>query len=477
MLRPMSLVFLLSGGLVVSGAFAQEFTPALSGASLPVPAIRTREEVAAMVEGIGTLKAGDRWARPARLKDPFDAGVLADDFRTEGLAVVCAFRFMAGLEWGTTDDPEWNDIAQHAAALLAARNRGLDHKPAFPAGLGMSMAFYERGYAGTSTSNLSQGHDTLGGAIRSFMDDSDAGNIDRLGHRRWILDPRSLTVGLGQAGEYAALKVFGQGGRRTGSMAYVAWPAPGWQALGWFAPSQAWSFSLDPSAFPGGIKTDSGGPSVRLVRLRDNREWKFSSRRSDGYFRLDTQGFGLPWCLIFRPMNLAALNDQDEFRVDIQGVRNGSGDGVAISYRVRFFNPGPVIPVAVESSRPAKLVVHAGFRGKGFSSENAHMNGLQATMGYVGVPLEHFQWYVDGPDGVLPLGIEINGDGVIHPAGEVIVAPEGGIRSFTVHGVQPGLSYTAYARSKGWLTWVEPGMPAGFPDGTPLETISILLRP
>ena len=52
-------------------------------------------------------------------------------------------------------------------------------------------AFPQRAYDGTSSSNLGQGYRNLSTAITDgWIDDGDTSNIDRIGHRRWCLDPR-----------------------------------------------------------------------------------------------------------------------------------------------------------------------------------------------------------------------------------------------------------------------------------------------
>lgn len=42
------------------------------------------------------------------------------------------------------------------------------------------------------------------GAVDGFMEDSDAGNIAMVGHRRWQLNPKMGKVGFGTAGRFVA---------------------------------------------------------------------------------------------------------------------------------------------------------------------------------------------------------------------------------------------------------------------------------
>ena len=76
---------------------------------------------------------------------------------------------------------------------------GMEHKPKKPAGV--SQEFYQLAYEGTSSSNLGQGYRNLSTAITDgWIDDGDTSNIDRIGHRRWCLDPRMQATGFGHAG-------------------------------------------------------------------------------------------------------------------------------------------------------------------------------------------------------------------------------------------------------------------------------------
>jgi hypothetical protein len=213
-----------------------------------------------------------------------------------------------------------------------------------------------------------------------------------------------------------------------------------------------------------------------LVRQRDQKRWDFSAKASNGYFNLETTNFGLPLCIIFRPDRLDSLLDGDRFSVVIEGVKDKQGRSVAIHYECAFFGTGPTIKAVVASSHPARLTIHAQSTSRGMKAQAADLDGLQATMGYVGPALTGFSWYVDSPDGILPIGIEINGDGVIHAPGEMIQAPAGGIHHFRLVANETSLQYTGFAQSKGWGKWVKAGEAAGFDDNTPLQTITISLH-
>jgi hypothetical protein len=469
------LVLLIASTLCVSlSAQAIGLVPALASETLPTPAIHSRDQIRQRLAILDTLLPGVPYRDPPHLTAPYAAGSLNAKYIAAGLATLNAFRYLSGLPDTVRDDAAWNESAQYGAALLAIIDKGLDHAPGFPANLKVSKAFYDKGYAGTSTSNLNQGSTNLADSIRGYMDDSSPGNVDRLGHRRWVLSPRLDRVGFGMAGAYFALKVFSMDGSAKGQdYAYVAWPAVGEQPLGWFGANQAWSFSINPAAFNGGLVGSRAGVEVTLQRMRDKRTWSFSAPRSDGYFNVETTGFGLPFCVIFKPNELGTLLDGDRFSVRISGVSDGRGAIIPIAYDTVFFGVGQALQINIESRKPAKRTVVAASRSQGMKLEPARLNGLQATMGYVGPALVSFSWYVDSPDGILPIGIEINRDGIIHGPGETIIAPAGGITHLRIISTETGLKYTCFAQSSGWAKWGSAGDTIGFDDGTAMETISI----
>ena len=467
------LLVVASQGAALS-AQAGTFSPALESGAVASPAIHSREQISQRLAAVDGLIPGPPYLKEPHLTVPYAPGSLNSRYLAKGIAALNAFRYLAGLPDTVTADPAWNDTAQYGAALLAIINRGISHTPAFPSAINMPRAFYDKGYAGTSTSNLTQGPEDLAASVKVFMDDSDASNIDRLGHRRWVLSPALEKVGFGHAKDYFALKVFSADGEsKDPSCAYVAWPAVGDQPLGWFAADQAWSFSLDPRAFPGGLKGSRAGITVKVLSRRNSKEWSFSARHSDGYFNVETSGFGLPFCVIFRPDAIGSLWDGDHFSVIIAGISDGRGSPIRINYDTVFFASGPSITIGVASTKPAKRTIHAASQSQGMSLEDARQKGGQANMGYVGPALTSFYWYVDSPDGILPIGIEINKDGVIHGPGETITAPAGGFTHIRLVSTESGLQYTCFAQSKGWAGWGKAGDTVGFDDGTPIETISI----
>ncbi|HCT93139.1 MAG TPA: secretory protein [Lachnospiraceae bacterium] len=253
------------------------------------------------------------------VKAPYAAGTLSGDTLQSALGILNQVRYIAGLDADVALNAEYTLLTQ-AAALVNAANRQLSHYPNRPSG--MDDELYGLGHDGASSSNLGMGYRTLGSAIvHGWMDDSDYNNINRVGHRRWLLNPPLKATGFGYVGGYCAVYVF----NATGNASYtnVAWPAQN-MPLDYFGNSYAWSLST-------GSAENINDITVTMVRQRDQKQWTFSKNSSDGDFYVDNNGYGQAGCIIFRPDSVQ-YQDGDSFAVTITGTRAGT-----ISYTVNFF--------------------------------------------------------------------------------------------------------------------------------------------
>lgn len=249
-------------------------------------------------------------------------------------------RRLAGLP-DITLDMELCEDAQYSA-VIQGYNGSLDHRPAQPAG--MSDSFYQRAYAASSSSNLAAGV-TLTYAVDGWMDDSDTSNIDRLGHRRWQLNPVLGKVGFGYVEptdsryrSYAAEKVFDKSGGRC-DYDFIAWPASGNFPSELFSSTTAWSISLNPEQYQTPSQSDL---TVSLTRQSDGKTWTF---RGDGYaasyqedyFNVDLGSYAVPNCIIFRPAGIDEY--AGSYTIRIEGLKTTSGQRVEnFTYEVDFFD-------------------------------------------------------------------------------------------------------------------------------------------
>ena len=258
---------------------------------------------------------------------PYAAGSLSSETLDGAITMLNQIRFIAGLQDNVTLDDSYNQMVQ-AASLVNYVNNELTHFPEQPAG--MEDSLYQQGKKGAAESNIAWASwatqtfkDSL---INGWMADYDNSNVERLGHRRWCLNPQMGKTGFGAVagdnGTYSAMYSFdvsNSGAAQTG----VAWPAQN-MPMEYFDDAYPWSLSV-------GSEVDKNNVSVTLTKVSDGSTWKFSSGSADGYFNVDNGGYGQVGCIIFRPDNVH-YSAGDSFRVSIEGL------GAPLSYTVNFFD-------------------------------------------------------------------------------------------------------------------------------------------
>ncbi|MBK9385137.1 MAG: hypothetical protein IPN34_10020 [Planctomycetes bacterium] len=209
--------------------------------------------------------------------------------------------------------PEWNRACDKGSELCKAIGH-LDHTPPNP---GWPEEEYRLGYEGTSHANLSVGS-SLVGSVDAYMDDSDPSNIDRVGHRRWCLNPRMLKTGFGLAAPFSAMWSMdsSRGGAKVEAVCY---PPAGYVPRSMFHARHAWSCAPPPGLFGRMTKRNI---EVAIYPL-DERYVRSPDPLPLDYFGVAGGGFGTGDCLIFRPASLGTapgnrywveLREKDEAR-------------------------------------------------------------------------------------------------------------------------------------------------------------------
>lgn len=257
----------------------------------------------------------------------YAAGELSDDTLNAALASLNQMRYIAGISYDVTLDNQYNEAAQ-AGMLVDYVIGELTHYPKQPSD--MPDELYKLGYQGTSSSNIywSSAGMNFSSMISGWLSDGDSTNIDRLGHRRWLLNPVMKKTGFGAVsgskGTYGAVYAIDNSWADTDI--HAAWPAQNMPTT-CFSKGDPWSVSLNEII-------NSTTVTVTLTRESDNKQWQFSEGNlKDGYFNVDSGYYGQQGCIIFRP-NINGYADGDLFHVAIV-----YGDGQELKYDVRFFTP------------------------------------------------------------------------------------------------------------------------------------------
>ncbi|ANW98549.1 dockerin type 1 [Thermoclostridium stercorarium subsp. thermolacticum DSM 2910] len=273
-------------------------------------------------------------------KFPYAAGRVKDKYLQEALNALNFVRYVAGLPDDVYIDETYTNYAQHGAVLLAALDT-LTNSPQKPGD--MPEKFYETAYKGPSSSNCSYGYNNILSTIFGYMDDSDSSNIDRVGHRRWLLNPPLQKTGFGYCERYSDTYVFDWSRKNTIKYDFIAWPAKNYMPVELMHRNIAWSVNLgDEYDYP-----SINDVKVILERKNDGKTWVFSrngiSGGDNGYFNVDNNNYGMPKCIIFRP-DIDGYEANDIFDVTITGISKG-GSPAEIRYTVQMFNllqPAPV---------------------------------------------------------------------------------------------------------------------------------------
>lgn len=332
--RKLSLV--LVGAMLAAPVFSDKIPNNRSVATVEAAstgvnvAKRSKEEIKAYIKAhptnISQRANPVSYEKGPQTTAPYSAGKLSASTKQSALNTLNTIRYIAGLNDNVTINDSYEEKAQ-AAALVNYVNNDLSHYPTQPSG--MSDALYELGREGASSSNIawaSWSNVSLDWTLmHSWMADSDIGNMTRVGHRRWILNPTMGQTGFGTVngsnGTYSTVYAFDRSG--NADHYGVCWPAQT-MPLEYFGNQYPWSVSM-------GTTVDKNAVTVTLTRQSDQKRWKFSTAQSDGAFYVNNSGYGQKGCIIFRPSNITYANG-DIFTVTIDGL---SGK---VSYDVEFFS-------------------------------------------------------------------------------------------------------------------------------------------
>ncbi len=294
---------------------------------------------------------------------PYAPGKLSAGFLGDGLRMANFMRYLANLPNDLVLSDALNNQAQYGAVLNAATG-ALNHYPEKPAD--MPQNFYDIGRSSTSSSNLAQSIFSLSNSVVSYMDDSDPGNVSKVGHRRWILNPALKQIGFGLANGYSTMQIMDASRTTAYDYDMVCWPSKGNFPVEYFsgvlstlykptafqkqsyaadAGNQAWSVSLNPTKYQAPILANL---QVEVRRLPDNYRWKLNGthnnnaakEKNKSYLNVDTSSIGIKNAIIFRLGGVEKYEDGQLYTVTITGVKDIAGKPVTIQYDTNFFNLG-----------------------------------------------------------------------------------------------------------------------------------------
>ncbi len=325
---------------------------------------RTPADVRAVYQQLRPTYTGGAYAVTPSWTAPYAPGAVQTGFLADGVNTINFARYLAGLPADVTLSATRNEDAQYGAVLLAASN--FSHYPDKPAD--MTDAFYTRGRASTSSSNIGSGYTDAESFQIGCLHDSTAGNIAAVGHRRWLLNPPMKVTGIGFANNRLTTYAFDRTRTETVDYGAVLWPSAGvfpvdGPSNGFFTAATPWSITLNPATY----EWDPSGHRVTLKRISDGRTWTFdaSDTNTGGeFFAANFSGYGVPNAFIFRPdpasLGAGGYKPGDVFEVTLSGgiYTKNPRTPASVTYRTAFFslaNPGsdPAVPAQPGAGDPA----------------------------------------------------------------------------------------------------------------------------
>ena len=250
--------------------------------------------------------------------------------REEALRRLKAYRYLAGVPYDDLRLDDEDNTACVAGARLCAKLGRLEHKPANP---GLPEDEFQLAYKGTSRSNLGMGVRSLAKAVDMWMDDSDRANIDRVGHRRWCLNPTMTKTGFGRFNEFTAMYVFDRSRKDGPDFEFVCWPPRGLAPVEYFKRTSAWSVTLNPRKY-----NPPGEDVTAKIYAADKKGNKTGDPLKLNHRGVDTSGIGIPNCIIFRPERIAVESGR-RYVVEIEGLTQGKEKKAAmIQFGVEFIS-------------------------------------------------------------------------------------------------------------------------------------------
>jgi len=262
-----------------------------------------------------------------KLTEIYNVKGSGDAERDAALKKLKAYRYLAEVPYETLElDEQYNKGAQAAAAICEKLNR-LDHNPPNP---GLPEAEYKFAAKGAGSSNLSMGIKRLDAAVDMWIFDSDPSNIAGLGHRRWALNPSMGKTGFGMSGKFGAMWASDGSNRQVPDYDNIVFPARGLMPMELFSPNHAWNVSLNPRKY-----RQPGAETKMQVSALDANFAKVGEPLNLNFAQVSRAGFGIPYCLVFRPDKLAVAPGR-RYLVEIEGLARTDGKPAFLSYVVEF---------------------------------------------------------------------------------------------------------------------------------------------
>lgn len=263
---------------------------------------------------------------------PYKAGKLKQEYLDITVKRLNVLRELAGLPGVVTTD-EYNDLAQHGAALMVVtQNFGHGSQP-IPEGSNADDEFYKKGKEATNRGNVYPQYPLIQSIDGYNLDPGNPG----VGHRLWQLSPGLQAVGIGSAikKKDANGKEIGLGGNvevvtyteapdgqkpEPFDWNFISWPSPGYFPLegNLFGSPSFWHVQFNKA------KYIVGAGKIIVTKLDTGEQW------------VEEHSGGLT--LVFNKSNTWRAESGCRYTYEVTGVRNINNIPERFIFTTEFFN-------------------------------------------------------------------------------------------------------------------------------------------
>jgi hypothetical protein len=262
-----------------------------------------------------------------KMSPPTNPHAPSADKLARALGRLRAYRYVCNVPDDVAYDDSYINLCTYAGLLLDRVGK-LSHDPPHPAGVDDEA--FKLGHEGCGRSNLFSSADIVA-SVDAYMDDSDSGNIDRIGHRRWALNPAMGKTGFGAGSHFSAMYSFDNSRKSVPDYNHVSFPATGYTPHDMFRASYAWHVTLNPDHY------DTISSDVKAAIYPTDLSLKRADQPLElDYFNINRDGFGVPNAIIFRPKSFV-VRPEVLYEVVISGLKNKDGKTAELSYFVCFY--------------------------------------------------------------------------------------------------------------------------------------------
>ena len=249
-------------------------------------------------------------------------GSLTDEVIEDTLHFINTYRFMVGLP-EVFENKQMSTLAQ-SATLVSNLNSAMNHYPPTPSGYSGNEDIILSGKEGAKTSNLGRGYDSPYSAIMAYMDDGSPNNYKSVGHRRWLLNPYAVQMGIGHIGNFNATAVIDEANTRFRNKDVIAYPAAN-TLIELVKPSSPFSIQIGKL-----LDIDDLNTSVKVENLKTGEVNTYTS--ANGLY-ISKEGYGYGNALIFGHELKKQIDTS--YRISVSGISD-VGLAYPIEYTVNF---------------------------------------------------------------------------------------------------------------------------------------------